>query len=52
MKDMGANAVRTSHNPPAPELLDICDRIGLLVQDEAFRYVAETEITVRLCPIF
>ena len=36
MKDMGANAVRTSHNPPAPELLDICDRIGLLVQDEAF----------------
>ena len=36
MKDMGANAVRTSHNPLAPELLDICDRIGLLVQDEAF----------------
>ncbi|RHJ79331.1 sugar-binding domain-containing protein [Parabacteroides sp. AM08-6] len=36
MKDMGANAIRTSHNPPAPELLDICDRIGLLVQDEAF----------------
>ena len=36
MKDMGANAIRTSHNPPAPELLDICDRMGLLVQDEAF----------------
>ena len=36
MKDMGANAARPSHNPPAPELLDICDRIGLLVQDEAF----------------
>ena len=36
LKEMGANAVRTSHNPPAPELLDICDRIGLLVQDEAF----------------
>lgn len=36
MKEMGANAIRTSHNPPAPELLDICDRIGLLVQNEAF----------------
>ena len=36
MKDLGANAIRTSHNPPAPELLDICDRLGLLVKDEAF----------------
>ena len=36
MKSLGANAIRTSHNPPAPELLDICDRIGLLVMDEAF----------------
>jgi beta-galactosidase len=36
MKAIGANAIRTSHNPPAPELLDICDRIGLLVMDEAF----------------
>ena len=36
MKELGANAVRTSHNPPAPVLLDICDRIGLLVKDEAF----------------
>ncbi|GHT27650.1 hypothetical protein AGMMS49574_00500 [Bacteroidia bacterium] len=36
MKDMGVNAIRTSHNPPAPELLEICDRIGLLVQDESF----------------
>ncbi len=36
MKELGANAIRTSHNPPAPELLDICDRIGLLVKDEAF----------------
>jgi beta-galactosidase len=33
---MGVNAIRTSHNPPAPELLDLCDRMGLLVQDEAF----------------
>lgn len=34
MKDMGVNAIRTSHNPPAPELLDLCDRMGLLVMDE------------------
>jgi len=36
MKALGANAIRTSHNPPAPELLDLCDRLGLLVKDEAF----------------
>ncbi len=36
LKDMGANAIRTSHNPPAPELLNLCDRMGLLVMDEAF----------------
>ncbi len=36
LKDMGCNAIRTSHNPPAPELLDLCDRMGFLVMDEAF----------------
>lgn len=36
MKDMGVNAIRTSHNPPAPEFLDLCDEMGLLVLDEAF----------------
>lgn len=36
LKGMGVNAVRTSHNPPAPELLEYCDRMGLLVMDEAF----------------
>ncbi len=36
LKEMGANAVRTSHNPPAPQLLDLADRMGLLVMDEAF----------------
>jgi beta-galactosidase len=36
MKEMGVNAIRTSHNPPSPELLQICDSIGLLVQVEAF----------------
>jgi len=34
--DMGTNAIRTSHNPPAPELLDLTDRFGLLVIDEIF----------------
>src|SRR5262245_26296326 len=36
MKAMGANALRTSHNPPAPELLDLTDRMGIIVLDEAF----------------
>lgn len=34
MKEMGANAVRTSHNPPAPELVALCDRMGLMMQLE------------------
>ena len=34
MKEMGANAWRMSHNPPNPELLDACDRLGMLVMDE------------------
>ena len=36
MKEMGANALRTSHNPPASKLLDLCDELGILVNDEAF----------------
>ena len=36
LKAMGVNAIRTSHNPPAPEFLDLCDRLGFLVMDEAF----------------
>ncbi|MEP7127297.1 MAG: beta-galactosidase GalB [Chitinophagales bacterium] len=36
LKAMGCNAIRTSHNPPAPELLDLCDQIGFIVMDEAF----------------
>jgi beta-galactosidase len=34
LKEMGDNAYRTSHNPPTPELLDACDRLGMLVMDE------------------
>ena len=36
MQEMGVNALRTAHNPPAPELLDLCDRMGILVMDESF----------------
>ncbi len=36
LKRMGTNAVRTSHNPPSPELLEAADRMGILVMDEAF----------------
>lgn len=36
MKKMGVNAIRTTHNPPAPELLDLCDKMGFIVMDEAF----------------
>jgi beta-galactosidase len=36
LQEMGCNAIRTSHNPPAPELLELCDRRGLLVMVEAF----------------
>jgi len=36
MREMGVNAIRTSHNPPAPELLDLTDRMGFIVLDEAF----------------
>jgi len=35
LKEMGCNAYRTSHNPPTPELLEACDRLGLLVMDES-----------------
>ncbi len=36
LKDMGCNAIRCSHNPPAPEFLDLCDTMGFLVMAEAF----------------
>ena len=36
LKAMGCNALRTAHNPPDPDLLDLCDRLGFLVMDEAF----------------
>ena len=36
LKDMGVNSIRCTHNPPAPELLAMCDTMGFIVQDEAF----------------
>src|SRR5262249_54631925 len=36
LQEMGGNAIRTSHNPPAPELLGLADNFGFLVMDEAF----------------
>ncbi len=36
LKEMGCNAIRTSHNPPSVELLDLCDKMGFIVMDEAF----------------
>lgn len=36
LKELGVNAIRTAHNPVAPEFLDLCDRMGLLVMDEFF----------------
>ena len=36
LRALGVNAIRTAHNPPAPEFLDLCDRMGFLVMDEMF----------------
>lgn len=36
LKSLGVNSIRTAHNPPAPEFLDLCDRMGFLVMDEFF----------------
>jgi beta-galactosidase len=42
MQEMGVNSIRTSHNMPAPELLELCDRMGILVMAEAFDKWDET----------
>ncbi len=36
MKEMGVNAIRTAHNPPAPEFLELCDKMGFIVMNEAY----------------
>lgn len=44
LKNMGSNAYRCAHNPPAPELLDACDRLGMLVMDES-RHLGDTVLS-------
>ena len=48
LKEMGSNAYRCAHNPPAPELLDACDRLGMLVLDENRRFGDSSEILGQL----
>ncbi|KAI1334941.1 beta-galactosidase [Xylariaceae sp. FL0016] len=45
LQEMGTNALRTSHNPPAPELLELTDRLGFVVMDEAFDVWNEAKVT-------
>ncbi len=45
LREMGCNAIRTAHNPPAPQLLDLCDRLGFLVFDELFDCWAKAKTT-------
>lgn len=44
LKGMGVNSIRTSHNPPAPELLELCDEMGILVIDEFFDEWIEAKV--------
>ncbi|MEO7100596.1 MAG: beta-galactosidase GalA [Luteolibacter sp.] len=48
LKEMGSNAYRTAHNPPCKELLDACDRQGMLVMDETRHFNASTEYLKQL----
>ncbi len=45
LKDMGCNGIRCSHNPPAPELLNLCDKMGFIVMDEAFDMWEKKKVT-------
>ena len=45
LKKMGCNGIRCSHNPPAPELLDLCDKMGFIVMDEAFDMWKKKKVT-------
>ena len=50
LQEMGANALRTAHNPPAPELLDLADELGVMVLDEVFDswYARKTDLDFHL----
>ncbi|CAH8285258.1 beta-galactosidase [Mariniflexile fucanivorans] len=45
LKDMGVNAIRTAHNPPSSELLELCDQMGFIVLDEAFDVWKRKKVT-------
>lgn len=44
LKEMGCNGIRTTHNPPAPELLDLCDQMGFIVMNETFDMWAKKKV--------
>jgi beta-galactosidase len=48
LKEMGSNAYRCAHNPPAPEFLDACDRLGMLVMNENRHFNASSEYVRQL----
>lgn len=48
LKEMGCNAIRCAHNPPAPDLLDACDRLGMLVMDENRNFGSSPEHLAQL----
>jgi len=45
---MGVNALRTAHNPPAPELIAVCEQLGIVMMVEAFGLLAHREAALRL----
>jgi beta-galactosidase len=51
LKEFGCNAYRTAHHPPTPELLEVCDRLGLLVMDESRLLGSDTENLRRLAEL-
>ncbi len=51
LRALGVNAIRTAHNPPAPEFLDLADRMGFLVMDEMFDCWTVGKKSLRLPPL-
>jgi beta-galactosidase len=51
LRAVGCNAIRTSHNPPAPEFLDLCDRLGFVVMDELFDTWSVAKTSLRGVPL-